>query len=130
MAKYKGGEMNRNDKKSLKVLNCGNALGLSIAQKKLNLKKTGHPGQPSGSFFDNLITVEELAVIFGLAPQTIRNWVAQGQTSPMSNLANGIWFLTWSSAKVVKPKGRNHNGNHKKKIQIQKTSKTSYLLSG
>ena len=26
---------------------------------------------------DNLITVEELAVIFGLAPQTIRNWVAQ-----------------------------------------------------
>ena len=29
--------------------------------------------------FDNLITVEELAVFFGLAPQTIRNWVAQGK---------------------------------------------------
>ena len=29
--------------------------------------------------FDNLISVEELAVIFGLAPQTIRNWVAQGK---------------------------------------------------
>ena len=30
-------------------------------------------------FFDNLITTEELAVIFGLAPQTIRNWTAQGK---------------------------------------------------
>ena len=33
-------------------------------------------------FFDNridLITVEELAVLFGLAPQTIRNWTAQGK---------------------------------------------------
>ena len=28
-------------------------------------------------FFGNLITVEELAVVLGLAPQTIRNWVAQ-----------------------------------------------------
>ena len=30
-------------------------------------------------FFVNLITTEELAVIFGLAPQTIRNWVTQGK---------------------------------------------------
>ena len=29
--------------------------------------------------FDNLISVEELAVIFRLAPQTIRNWVAQSK---------------------------------------------------
>ena len=33
-------------------------------------------------FFGNridVITVEELAVLFGLAPQTIRNWTAQGK---------------------------------------------------
>ena len=29
--------------------------------------------------FDNLTSVEELAVIFGLAPQTIRNWIALGK---------------------------------------------------
>lgn len=27
-------------------------------------------------FFERLITVEEVAVVLGLAPQTIRNWVA------------------------------------------------------
>ena len=31
------------------------------------------------TLFDNLITTEELAVILGLAPQTIRNWVALGK---------------------------------------------------
>ena len=35
--------------------------------------------KPSDLLFDNLITVEELAVVFGLAPQTIRNWVALGK---------------------------------------------------
>ena len=30
-------------------------------------------------FFENLITIEELAVIFRLAPQTIRNWIALGK---------------------------------------------------
>ena len=29
--------------------------------------------------FDNLITIEELAVILRLAPQTIRNWIALGK---------------------------------------------------
>ena len=47
---------------------------------KSRVKKRAHSFQKlQGVFFDNLITVEELAVIFGLAPQTIRNWVAQGK---------------------------------------------------
>ena len=39
----------------------------------------GQYKKPQALFFENLITTEELAVIFGLAPQTIRNWTAQGK---------------------------------------------------
>ena len=42
-------------------------------------EKTDSFQKLQGVFFDNLIKVEELAVIFGLAPQTIRNWVALGK---------------------------------------------------
>ena len=49
----------------------------------------------SGSLFDNLITVEELAVVFGLAPQTIRNWVAQGKL-PHVKIGKRNMFLTGS----------------------------------
>ena len=35
--------------------------------------------KPQALFFGNLISVEELAVVLGLAPQTIRNWVALGK---------------------------------------------------
>ena len=48
-----------------------------------------------GLFFDNLITVEELAVVFGLAPQTIRNWVAQGKL-PYVKIGKRNMFLTGS----------------------------------
>ena len=53
---------------------------LSKLKKTAKLRKAGSPSRPgSGLIFDNLISVEELAVIFGLAPQTIRNWVALGK---------------------------------------------------
>ena len=48
--------------------------------------------RPQALFFDNLITTEELAVIFGLAPQTIRNWVAQGKL-PYVKLGRRNLFL-------------------------------------
>ena len=49
-------------------------------------------------FFDNrinVITVEELAVLFGLAPQTIRNWVAQGKL-PYVKIGKRNMFLKGS----------------------------------
>jgi excisionase family DNA binding protein len=49
----------------------------------------------SGTLFDNLITVEELAVIFGLAPQTIRNWVALGKL-PYVKIGKRNLFLVGS----------------------------------
>ena len=42
----------------------------------MKLKKAEKLSQPSGFFFGNLLLAEELAVVFGLVPQTIRNWVA------------------------------------------------------
>ena len=45
--------------------------------------------------FDNLISVEELAVIFGLAPQTIRNWIALGKI-PHVKIGKKWFFLRGS----------------------------------
>ena len=68
------------DLEQLRLLNCDNVSGLPRIKKKVKIKKAGNSSQPdSGEFFENLISVEELAVIFGLAPQTIRNWVALGK---------------------------------------------------
>ena len=49
------------------------------ALKGLEVKTASDDDSEEDEFFDNLITVEELAVIFRLAPQTIRNWVALGK---------------------------------------------------
>ena len=59
--------------------------------------------KPIGLLFDNLITVEELAVIFGLAPQTIRNWVAQGKL-PYVKIGKRNMFLTGSIKKWLNRK--------------------------
>ena len=69
------------EKEQLRLLNCGDALELSKLRKRTKLKEAGSPSRSdakaSGEFFDNLITTEELAIIFRVSPQTIRNWVAR-----------------------------------------------------
>ena len=57
-------------KKSVKLNGAGNAI--SNAGRSSDNDK-------SVVFFDNLITTEELATIFRVAPQTIRNWIARGK---------------------------------------------------
>ena len=73
-----------------------NTTSLSKQSTKSKIKKkTCGRKKPSGTLFDNLITVEELAVIFGLAPQTIRNWVALGKL-PYVKIGKRNLFLVGS----------------------------------
>ena len=67
------------DKEISKLLNCGDASELSKFKKRTKLKKASKLSQPTGLLFENLITTEELAVIFRVSSQTIRNWVALGK---------------------------------------------------
>ena len=84
----------KEDKNQLRLLNCGDALELSKFKKEFKLKSLSLEGMKTEGnslketppdvhspkeelFFDNLITTEELAVIFRVSPQTIRNWVAR-----------------------------------------------------
>ncbi len=86
------------DIEQLNLLNCNNALELSRLKKQAKLKEAdGNTVSRSDKdlLFDNLITVEELAVIFRLAPQTIRNWVAQGKL-PYIKIGRRNLFLTRS----------------------------------
>ena len=64
--------------KSVKAKRSNTSLSKQSTKSKIG-KKACSRKKLSGTLFDNLITVEELAVIFGLAPQTIRNWVALGK---------------------------------------------------
>ena len=50
---------------------------VSLLKEDTSEAETSNENLPNKEvLFDNLISLEELAVIFGLAPQTIRNWVA------------------------------------------------------
>ena len=84
------------DKNKLRLLNCGNALELSKFKERTKIKMASQSSSSSkDKFFENLISVEELAVIFGLAPQTIRNWVARGKI-PYVKIGKRKWFLKGS----------------------------------
>ena len=79
---------------SVKAKRSKTGLSKKSTKSKVRKKACGRK-QPSGTLFDNLITVEELAIIFGLTPQTIRNWVALGKL-PYVKIGKRNWFLTGS----------------------------------
>ena len=111
----------KKDENQLSLLNWGDALELSKFKKEFRLKslslegvktersslkktppyvrspkrKTSKESFPRELLFENLITVEELAVIFGLAPQTIRNWIALGKI-PHVKVGKKWFFLRGS----------------------------------
>ena len=91
---------NRKDEQQLKLLNCGDTLELAKFKKRTKLKagRVFNSKEKKAEFFDNrinLISVEELAVIFGLAPQTIRNWIALGKI-PHVKIGKKWFFLKGS----------------------------------
>ena len=66
-------------KQQFRLLNCGDASELSKFKKRTKMGKVGKfisRPDDSGKFFDNLITVETTAEALGVAPKTIRKWVA------------------------------------------------------
>ena len=69
------------DREQLRLLTRGDTTQLSKFKRRVRLSKAGRElasrSDNSDGFFDNLITTEELAVIFRVSPQTIRNWVAR-----------------------------------------------------
>ena len=66
-----------------RLLTQSNVKGLPWLDNEVKLRLAGasrrSSDNKSDAFFDNLITVEELATIFRVAPQTIRNWIAFGK---------------------------------------------------
>ena len=85
------------NKEQLSLLTGGDILGLPQVKQRLKIQKAGSPSRSGKSdpLFENLITVEELAVIFGLAPQTIRNWIALGKI-PHVKVGKKWFFLRGS----------------------------------
>ena len=69
------------DREQLRLLTRGDTIELSKFKRKVKLTKADKAfvsrSDNSDGFFDNLITTEELAIIFRVSPQTIRNWVAR-----------------------------------------------------
>ena len=97
------------DTDQLNFLDCDNALGLSQTKKQVKIKKAGRPSQPdtSGLLFDNLINLETVSEILGVAPKTIHNWVSLRKV-PYVKVGQKVMFRpksleSWLNRKEIKP---------------------------
>ena len=91
-------------------MNCSDASTLYQSKKRRKMNKAGKiTGQSdySGKLFDNLITVETTAEALGVAPKTIRKWVAI-RVIPFVRIGHRIMFRPkslelWLTRKEEKP---------------------------
>ena len=84
-------------------------LELSQILKQTNLRKAAKNGQPdiSGLLFDNLINLETVSEILGVAPKTIHNWVYLRKV-PYVKVGQKVMFRpksleSWLTRKEFKP---------------------------
>ena len=92
----------------LKFLQANNK-ALSSCKRSVKLKKAGSPSRSvkSDVFFDNLITIEELAGCIGVSQKTIRNWVAL-RSIPFLRIGRKTFFCfekldKWFQTKEFEP---------------------------
>ena len=102
--------MKKTHKNKSRLMTPGNTLGLSQILKQTNLKtraaKTGQP-EVSGLLFDNLINLETVSEILGVAPKTIHNWVYLRKV-PYVKVGQKVMFRpksleSWLNRKEIKP---------------------------
>ena len=101
---------NKSIETELRLLNCGDASALYQSKKRLKMNGTGKRiSQPdySGKFFDNLIDVENVAEVLGVAPKTIRKWVSI-RFIPFVRVGRRVMFRPksielWLNQKETKP---------------------------
>ena len=74
----------KEDKNQLKLLKNDDFLNLLRNHKKFIMKKAGSSSRPAlGQLFENCIDLEESAVLFGLAPQTVLKGLEFRNISPI-----------------------------------------------
>ncbi|MCY4512245.1 MAG: helix-turn-helix domain-containing protein [Bdellovibrionales bacterium] len=99
------------EEQKLRLLTRGNAAQLSKSKRKARLKKAGKMvvsrSDNSDGFIDNLIDVENVAEVLGVAPKTIRKWVCI-RFIPFVRIGRRVMFRPksielWLNRKEEKP---------------------------
>lgn len=99
----------RKNEDQLSLLNCGENLELSKFKKRTKLKPVevfSHK-KLEAVFFDNLIGVDIVAEVLGVAPKTIHNWVS-ARCIPFIRVGRRVMFRPkslelWLNRKENKP---------------------------
>ena len=98
----------REDEHQLKLLNIGDTLELSKFKKRTKLKavEVFSSKKPEAVLFENLVSVEIVAEVLGVAPKTIHNWVS-ARCIPFIRVGRRVMFRpkslkAWLNRKEIK----------------------------